>query len=108
MEHIFRIFDFNIYNKEVNNEESSGDEEDTQYKDNSKFIVQMFGLNETGETVSITVDDFKPFFYVMVDDDWKIKTKEKFLLHIKEKIGEYYKNSITECKKYVVFRLPNK
>jgi DNA polymerase elongation subunit (family B) len=97
MEHIFRIFDFNIYNKEVNNEESSGDEEDTQYKDNSKFIVQMFGLNETGETASITVDDFKPFFYVMVDDDWKIKTKEKFLLHIKEKIGEYYKNSITEC-----------
>jgi len=97
MEHIFRIFDFNIYNKETTNEDSSGDEEEVQYKDSTKFIIQMFGLNETGETASIMVDDFKPFFYVMVDDNWKIKTKESFLLHIKEKIGNYYKNSITEC-----------
>ena len=97
MEHIFRIFDFNIYNKDLTSEESSGDEEEVHYKDTSKFIIQMFGLNETGETASIIIDDFKPFFYVMVDDTWKIQTKENFLLHIKDKIGEYYKNSITEC-----------
>jgi DNA polymerase elongation subunit (family B) len=99
MEHIFRIFDFNICNKDlfVNEDISSEEEEHVSYKDKTKFIIQMFGLNEIGETASIIIDDFKPFFYVMVDDTWKIKTKESFLLHIKDKIGEYYKNSITEC-----------
>jgi DNA polymerase elongation subunit (family B) len=97
MEHIFRIFDFNIFNKELADDETTSEEEDHVYRDKSKFIIQMFGLNEKGETASIIVDDFKPFFYVMVDDTWKKSTKESFLLHIKEKIGEYYKNSITEC-----------
>ena len=97
MEHIFRIFDFNIFNKELADDETTSEEEEQVYRDKSKFIIQMFGLNEKGETASIIVDDFKPFFYVMVDDTWKKSTKESFLLHIKEKIGEYYKNSITEC-----------
>jgi hypothetical protein len=30
----------------------------------------MFGINEKGETASIIVEDFKPFFYVMVNDKW--------------------------------------
>jgi len=97
MEHIFRIFDFNIFNKELADDETTSEEEEQVYRDKSKFIIQMFGVNEKGETASIIVDDFKPFFYVMVDDTWKKSTKESFLLHIKEKIGEYYKNSITEC-----------
>ena len=97
MEHIFRIFDFNIFNKELPDEETSSEEEEHVYRDKSKFIIQMFGINEKGESASIIVDDFKPFFYVMVDDKWKKSTKESFLLHIKEKIGEYYKNSITDC-----------
>ena len=97
MEHIFRIFDFNIFNKELPDEETSSEEEEHVYRDKSKFIIQMFGINEKGESASIIVDDFKPFFYVMVDDKWKKSTKESFLLHIKEKIGEYYKNSIKDC-----------
>ena len=97
MEHIFRIFDFNIFNKQFADEETSSEEEEQAYRDKSKFIIQMFGINEKGKSASIIVDDFKPFFYVMVDDKWKKSTKESFLLHIKEKIGEYYKNSITEC-----------
>jgi len=84
MEHIFRIFDFNVYNS-VSDEESSS------------FMIQMFGVNEIGKTCSIMIDDFKPFFYVMVDENWTIGIKEQFLSHIKDKIGDYYKNSITDC-----------
>jgi DNA polymerase elongation subunit (family B) len=60
-------------------------------------MIQMFGVNEKGITCSIIVDDFKPFFYVMVDDSWNSKTKEEFLRHIYGKIGEYYKDTITNC-----------
>lgn len=97
MEHVFRIFDFNVYNDKVSNDESSSDEEHNCFKDNACFMIQMFGVNETGETCSIIVEDYKPFFYVMVNDSWSIQTKENFLAHIKDKIGKYYNKSITEC-----------
>ena len=100
MEHVFRIFDFNIYNEKPGNDESgsgSDDEKIKIYKDNSLFMIQMFGLNEKGETCSIVVEDFKPFFYVMVNDKWNTYTKDCFLSFIKNKMGKYYENSITDC-----------
>jgi hypothetical protein len=93
MEETFRIVDFNVYNAK-----QELDEDDTNiFKDTSNFEIQMFGLNEHGETCSIIVEGFKPFFYVLVDDHWNIKTKETFLSHIKMKMGKYYENSITDC-----------
>ena len=35
----------------------------------------MFGINEKGETASIFVEGFTPFFYVMVDDSWEIEKR---------------------------------
>jgi len=96
MEHIFRVFDFNVYNETPNNDSGSEDDKKTR-KDNAEFIIQMFGLNEQGETCSIQVEDFKPFFYVMVNDKWNTTVKNNFLAFIKKKIGKYYENSITDC-----------
>jgi DNA polymerase elongation subunit (family B) len=105
MEHICRIFDFNICTSLLtdggkNNDDSGGEmeEEANQYEDSSVFLVQIFGVNEVGETSSIIVDGFKPFFYVLVNDTWNIAAKEMFLAHVKQKLGKFYKNSITECK----------
>jgi DNA polymerase elongation subunit (family B) len=97
MEHLFRIFDFNIYNEKETPASDSSEDEKTYKKDNSTFMIQMFGLNEKGETCSIQVEDFKPFFYVMVSDKWNTYTKDSFLNYIKSKIGKYYQDSITEC-----------
>ena len=101
MEHVFRIFDFNIYNEKPGNDESGSGSDDEKkiknYKDNSLFMIQMFGLNEKGETCSIIVEDFKPFFYVLVNDKWNTYTKDCFLNFIKNKMGKYYENSITDC-----------
>ena len=87
MEHIFRIFDFNFYNAKDSSQESSDDEQNT-YKDTSVFMIQMFGVNETGETCSILVENYRPFFYVMVNDGWTIQLKDAFLRHMKEKMGK--------------------
>ena len=96
MEHIFRIDDFEVYNKNISQDDDNEDEPAAR-KDSTIFVVQMFGINEKGETSSIIVEDFKPFFYVMVNDRWSIQTKDNFLAHIKYKIGKYYENSITSC-----------
>jgi len=97
MEHIFRIVDFNVYNGKDSSSEDSDDEQNV-YKDSNNFVIQIFGVNEHGKTFSLTTEGYKPFFYVMVDDKWSIKMKEDFHCHLKDKMGKYYQDSITECK----------
>ena len=97
METSFRIFDFNVLN-EKEQTDSSEDESYKVKKDNSKFVIQMFGINEHGESCSIIVENFKPFFYIKVDESWNQGTKTQFLSFIKKKIGKYYEESICECK----------
>ena len=50
----------------------------------------MFGINEQGQTCSISVNDFKPFFYVKIPDNWKKKHIDEF----KRSIGKKYINNI--------------
>jgi DNA polymerase elongation subunit (family B) len=99
MEQSFRIFDFNVYNgkENPNNGSESEEEQETVYKDSNIFLIQVFGVNESGQTFSVIVEGFKPFFYVMVNDNWNITIKDKFLENIKTKMGKYYEDSITEC-----------
>ncbi len=95
MEHTLRVFDYNVYNAYDSSRDTS---EESIFKDNNMFMIQMFGVDEHGKTYSVTVDGFKPFFYVMVDDKWSIEMKEKFIKHLKDKMGKYYYDSITDSK----------
>jgi len=89
----FKLFDFNPYDYI---EEDDDDEETKGYNSepNIEFIIQMFGINEQGETCSIQVCDFHPFFYVKIPDDWTIKNKHVFKNQLTSKMGKYYTNSI--------------
>ena len=98
----FRLFDFVISDPELRDEEESSDSDETRdrplvKKDLTIFQIQMFGINEKGEVCSITVNDYKPFFYVKVDDEWKNSDKDKFYNHLKKEAGKYYENSIYSC-----------
>jgi len=100
MEQSFRLLDFNIYDDVMEKETSSGSEsgEYDIRRDMKRFTIQMYGINEKGETFSLFVRDYKPFFYIKVDDSWGMEKKIEFLSHIKSKIGKYYESSICECK----------
>lgn len=101
MEYTFRIFDFNVTSEKNNDKDldqsDNSEQERHIYRDDDKFLIQIFGKDENGYTCSIIVEDFKPFFYVLVDDNWTKQTKDLFLSFIKNKIGKYYENSITDC-----------
>ena len=96
IERIFKLFDFNIYTNTSN--ENSSDDDNNDSTSTSTFMIQMFGIDEQGKSACILVENFKPFFYVMVDDSWDILKKNAFQNYIKEKMGKYHTNSITECK----------
>ena len=69
----YKLIDFYTYDKvDSDDSDDSGSGSDT-YKgpQDKQFLIQMFGLSEQGETVSITVTDFTPFFYVKVGDQWE-------------------------------------
>jgi len=99
-----KLLDFNIYNEERENDSDDSDCSDSNVgkyvkkQDTKIFVIQMFGLNEKGETFSIFVENYQPFFFMKVNNDWTQRTKSKFVSHIKGKIGNYYEDSIVECK----------
>ena len=58
----------------------------------------MYGINEEGETASIIVEGYQPFFYLKVDNNWGQTKKVEFYDHLKSMVPKYYKDSIVECK----------
>lgn len=115
----FRLFDFNIFDekRQENNDDdggdgdggSGGDDAETRgekkYKKDDKFTtIQMFGLNEKGETCAIFVRDYSPFFYIKVGDEWTIPQKSAFVSHLKDKLGKYYQDSILDFESKLIKR----
>ena len=99
----FRLFDFDIYDEKlsvIQNEtpesgEENGSDDDIrsevpQPAEIRQFIIQMFGLNDKGETCSIYVTDYKPFFYAKVADNWTQATVSAFVREIVSIIGNYH------------------
>lgn len=67
-------------------------------RDNKEFLVQMFGINEKGETASIFVTGYTPFFYVKVPKYWKTTEKHNFIGKLKNDMGEWYRESVFSSK----------
>jgi len=99
MEHVFKLFEFNVYNDKSLDKDSDEDSNDNKSKkDSSRFTIQMFGINEEGKKASIIVEEYQPFFYVKVDNNWGQTKKTEFYNHLKSKVGKYYEDSIVDCK----------
>jgi hypothetical protein len=93
----FKLVTFNVYDSEPNPPEdlhgwrkSKGGEQ--------TFQVQMFGINEKGETAAIFVEGFTPFFYVKVGDGWTEEDREGLVFQLQNDMGDYYRGSITSSK----------
>ena len=92
MTHKFKLYDFNFC--DATPVDDTDDDSQNPYVDSKKFMVQAWAINEQGQSASITIDDFSPFFYVQVPSTWGSATKNKFLNHLKTKLGSYYSDSI--------------
>jgi len=68
----FRMFDFKTYDNKRKN-----------------FRIQMFGINENGETIALFVDNFQPFFYVKLPDGWTQNHCENWFTQVKYRCPEY-------------------
>jgi DNA polymerase elongation subunit (family B) len=105
----FRLLDFHIYDEATSSSAGSGSNSDSESSTNEEkssskhagqtnFIIQMFGINEEGETSSIYVNDFHPFFFVKVSENWTQGNANLLLKEIQGKVGAFYENSILSAK----------
>jgi DNA polymerase elongation subunit (family B) len=100
----FRLIDFHIYDESAKKEESDSGSDDgthSKYKkrtDELQFVIQMFGINEKGDTCCIYVNDYLPFFYVKVGDNWDEYTMRSFVLDLQAntKLDNRFKDSIVD------------
>jgi DNA polymerase elongation subunit (family B) len=102
----FRLIDFQIYDEAPHkDEDDSGSDDDrssTKYskkvKDSLQFVIQMFGINEKGETCCLYVNDYQPFFFVRVGDNWSKSTMYEFVRELKtnKKLDARFNESITD------------
>ena len=108
----FKLTDFHFYDqrKEVDNDGTNGNsssntsdessvssgygnsgqenyQDPSSSPDQPKFIIQMFGLNDKGETCCIFVSNYSPFFYVRIGDDWKKNDVNALLREIKSRLA---------------------
>jgi len=105
MDFEFRLLDFTAADvveqaelvEEIYNDRDEKIKEVSRNICGNKFNIQMFGINEKGETCSILLDDFQPYFYVKVSNDWNSGDKDKFLNEVKKKLGKFYEESIIAC-----------
>ena len=97
MSHDIKLIDF----KSDDREQILNEDEDVQYSENKficrmVFTIQMFGINEKGDTYSLTINNFKPYFYIKVPNAWKISDKNKLVDYFRNVVGDYYKDSIVD------------
>jgi len=92
-----RLIDFNVSNIRDEDIDDIDEEEENNNKknniDNTNFTIQIFGLDENKKTISLMVTDFKPYFFLKVDEKWDERKKNNFIDHLKQKVGSYYVNS---------------
>ena len=85
----FRLFDFHTYDGSINensgSDDSSLEEHSNGSSENNGFIIQMFGINENGDTCCLYVKDYKPFFFIKVADNWTKATIKRFLSYLNER-----------------------
>ena len=119
----FKLFDFNVYNKNPCQTNSGSESDDGEFEhlsgqsglsgyeqseygeitesknqDKRMFEMQMFGIDEKGKTYCVFVENFKPFFFVKVGDSWGEFQKREFQEEIRKALGVYYKDSLCDCK----------
>jgi DNA polymerase elongation subunit (family B) len=92
----FRLIDFHvcddIIRDDLPSDEDGSDDAGSAaaYTSNFKekqFVIQMFGINEKGETCSMFIRDFSPFFYIKIGDNWTRREVENLLKELRAKVG---------------------
>ena len=86
----FRLIDSHVYDSNEKSAESGSDDQSnaSSNKSSETFTIQLFGINELGETVSIFIHNYHPFFFCKVPNTWKKSDLSGFVDFIKKRVKQ--------------------
>ena len=105
----FRLIDFKTFDETLSaiksgatsGSDSASDSDGSDSSSKRQFMVQMFGVNEQGQTCSMIVYDYKPFFFLHVGDRWDQSIVNAFMRQLYVKSGVKWLESQVESAQLV-------
>jgi len=109
----FRLLDFHFFDSDPRTQRNDSDKESASDEcsisgrstetyincSDINFTIQIFGLNESGQTCCLFINDYNPFFYIKVSDRWDNNTAEEFVQYLREHPSmKYFKTGILSVK----------
>jgi DNA polymerase elongation subunit (family B) len=91
---------------DVEPEDDDGDDDDgddsNNGSDDAHYHIKMFGVNEAGKSVSVTVSSFEPHFYVKLMSNISVSQKDSFAEVLSQRIanGAYVRASVVKKKDF--------
>jgi len=78
--------DYNTIKETEEQDAMSVDNQDflNQDKSNEYYVIKIFGVNKKGNSVCLNVENFTPFFYIKVPDNWTKTNAQTFLMKISQ------------------------
>ena len=79
----------------INDDSSSSNESDETDNNHEKwfkekeYVIRSYGITEEGNSISIDIKGFTPFFYLKVPDNWTKKTVTKFEIKLRARVNKY-------------------
>jgi DNA polymerase elongation subunit (family B) len=74
------------------------DQEEDKYLDHTKYTIKCFGNTADGKTVSVTIKNFTPYFYVRIDESWDRTKINAFIEDISNLLPNHLKGSLMPVK----------
>lgn len=93
---IFQIIDWNEYNESII---LDYDEETGQNVESIKYTIRIYGRDQNNKSVFVNIEDFKPYFFIKIPDNWTDATVRKCIIQIKKDV---YKNAKEDLFKYEI------
>ena len=95
----FQVVDWvtnDIYNDEDDeNTDDSFEEEENKYKKkDGKYLIKIYGVTESSDSVCLFVKNFTPYFFIKVPDDWKGQEAKKLIYFLKQNVAAKHNESI--------------
>lgn len=87
----FQCIEWLEFNENNQDNESDNDSDDVDLrrvhnKEDEHFVIRVFGVTAQGNSVCLDINNFTPFFYLKVPDNWTKSKVTIFLSKIKDKL----------------------
>ena len=99
---VFQICDwksYDIYTKKEEDDENNEEEDENKFKNKVKRLVIVgYGITSAGNSISIHVHGFEPYFYINIPDDWDDRVFNLFKKELLKNIPDYAHEGLESAK----------